>query len=155
MVFSVPCEFCKLFCFTTPFMAKTITEMARLRPERNLNSLQQMPLGITGIQRILLESVLQVVAVLRVQISQIDQRSTMIWRSSKWGGSFLTCISSCSFPCLAKVLWPPLCFTPVAVLLCWILPHDLTISWCFWLLAPNNWGENLGQSVPRCSSGSA
>lgn len=56
-------------------MAKTITEMARLRPERNLNSLQQMPLGITGIQRILLESVLQVVAVLRVQISQIDQRS--------------------------------------------------------------------------------
>lgn len=56
-------------------MAKTITEMVRLRPERNLNSLQQMPLGITGIQRILLESVLQVVAVLRVQISQIDQRS--------------------------------------------------------------------------------
>lgn len=56
-------------------MAKTIAEMARLRPERNLNSLQQMPLGITGIQRILLESVLQVVAVLRVQISQIDQRS--------------------------------------------------------------------------------
>jgi len=34
----------------------------------------------------------------------------------------------------------------VAVLLCWIPPHDPTTSWCFCLLAPNKWGENWGQA---------
>lgn len=82
VVFSVTCEFCKLFCLATPCMAKTITKLAGLRPGRNLNSLQQIPLGITGTQRNLLESALQVVAELQAKINRDLEELQMRWKLS-------------------------------------------------------------------------
>lgn len=51
-------------------MAETITKLAELRPERSLNSLEQMLLEISKVQRIQLESALQVAVALQVKIRQ-------------------------------------------------------------------------------------